>query len=64
MARKKTAIKLSKLTDTADGRLQSMLAELTGYSLSKADEDGKPEHWGFPRFAASGKGIAPRIRIS
>jgi len=60
VARKKTAIALSKLSDAADGRLQLMLEQLTGNSFAKG---GKRAHWSL-RFAASGKGFAPKIRIS
>jgi hypothetical protein len=58
MARKRTAIVLSKLARESVDELHSMVVELTGDHKADADETAEPRPWS-PRFAASGKSLPP-----
>jgi hypothetical protein len=62
MARRKKVLVLAKLAEDSTGQLKSMVKELVGDRPALAGDVAKAAHWS-RRFAASGKGFAPRIRI-
>ena len=62
MAKKRRAIKLDQLGRESAAKVESMAMELAG-EVRLGANDPKPALWS-RRFAASGKGIAPKIRQS
>ena len=62
MIRKRTIV-LRKLAQRSSLELESMVIELTGVSPSRASDARNTAHWS-RRFAASGKGFAPKILAS
>jgi hypothetical protein len=63
MAKKNKAIVLGRLAEDRKSELKAMVEDLEGSSSRALAETAPHTHWS-RRFAASGKGVAPKIKLA